>query len=905
MKKIVVLFPAGVWCALALLLAPVSGGILAQSRNVHPTPAVRITAVPASGTIDVDGRLDEGAWAAAAPATEFRQSQPNEGEAATQRTEVRFLYDDEALYVGARMYDSLGARGVRSRLVRRDQLSEGQSDQLSVILDTYHDHVGTVSFRINPAGSIFDAAGDATWDPVWQSAAATDSLGWTAELRIPYSQVNFSKTVDQTWGLQVIRWSHRVNERTHLAWWPNSEVGGPARYAHLEGIRITERPRGLEIAPYVVGQADFVRPADPRNPFTDASEMKYRVGADVKYRLTSNLTLNATVNPDFGQVEVDPAVVNLSAFETFFQERRPFFIEGSNAFGFGSFSCFFCSNVSSLDMFYSRRVGRRPQVFPAGDYVDVPDNTTILAAAKVTGRTYNRFTVGVMDAVTRREDARVMVEDANGRRFFGREAEPLSNYFVGRVRRDYRDGLMRFGGIATSVDRFTDDSLALDRLPQRARGLGFDWDMNWKNRTYTFVGQYAVSDVRGSAPAIARLQRASSRYFQRPDREHGENGLFTNAYDTEAERLSGYGGYARAAKDGGRWLWETSVNYRSPGFEVNDIAFLTRSDYFWHNLNFARSVTKPSRLFRNYFTVIGGQQQFNYDGDLIDRFMHGGVFGQLANYWNFGTFVIRRPETYEDRITRGGPTVRRRGSTSYHLNLSTDSRKQISFSTNPNYAVSESGTVGYTLNLDITYRPTSSVQVSVGPAFGQSGSPYQYVTSAADSTATEFFGTRYIFAELKQRTLSMNTRVNVVFTPRLTLEAFAQPFISTGDYFEFREFLRRRQSAMRNFEPGTEITSETTASGTTRYTVDADGPDAGGARPISFAEPDFNFRSLRGNAVLRWEYRPGSTLYLVWQQNRSASEAVGDLDFARDRRALFGAHPDNIFLIKATYWFAL
>lgn len=905
MKKIFLLFPVRAWCALAILLAPDWGGIQAQSRNVHPTPAVGITAVPKAGVINVDGRLDEAAWAAATPATEFRQSQPNEGAAGTQRTEVRFLYDDEALYVGARMYDSLGARGVRSRLVRRDQLSEGQSDQLSVILDTYHDHVGTVSFRINPAGSIFDAAGDATWDPVWQSAAGIDSLGWTAELRIPYNQVNFSKTPDQTWGLQIVRWSHRLNERTHLAWWPSGEVGGPARYAHLAGIRITERPRGMEIAPYVVGQADFVRPPDPNNPFTDASEVKYRVGADVKYRLTSNLTLNAAVNPDFGQVEVDPAVVNLSAFETFFQERRPFFIEGSGAFGFGSFSCFFCSDVSNLGMFYSRRIGRRPQLAPAGTYVDVPDNTTILAAAKVTGRTYNRFTVGLMDAVTRREDARVMVEDASGRRFFDSEVEPLTNYFVGRLRRDYRDGLMRFGGIATSVDRFTDDSLAVDRLPAHSRGLGLDWDMNWKNRMYTFVGQYALSDVRGSSASIVRLQRSPARYFQRPDREHGDKGLFSDAFDPSSERLSGYGGYARAAKDAGEWMWETSVNYRSPGFEVNDIAFLTRSDYFWHNVNVARSVTKPSKLFRNHFTVIGGQQQFNYDGDLIDLAFHAGMFGQLANYWNFGTFVIRRPETYDDRLTRGGPTVRKRGTTGYHLNLSTDSRGKLSFSTNPNYRVSEAGTVTYNLNLDITYRPTSSVQVSVGPGFNAFAYPYQFVTAAPDSTATEFFGTRYIFAELRQRTLSMNTRVNVVFTPRLTFEAFAQPFISTGDYFEFREFLRRRQSAMRNFEPGTEITTETTAGGNTRYTVDADGPAADGAQPISFPEPDFNFRSLRGNAVLRWEYRPGSTLYLVWQQNRSASEAVGDLDFPRDRRALFGAHPDNIFLIKATYWFAL
>ena len=889
-------------CALAALGGLPARDARAQSGNVHPTPAPVVRAVARSGDVSIDGKLNEAAWSAATPATEFRQSQPSEGAAATQRMEIRFLFDDDALYVGARMYDSLGAKGVRSALVRRDQLSESLSDYIQLSFDTYHDHVSSVFFWINPAGSIRDGTGDPTWDPVWQSGAAIDSLGWTAEMRIPFSQLNFSRDVDQTWGLQVIRWAHARNERTHLAWWPNNENGGPSRYAHLEGMRVTERPRGMEIVPYVVGQANYVRPANAANPFTDPSEFKYRVGGDVKYRLTSNLTLNATINPDFGQVEVDPAVVNLSTFETFFQERRPFFIEGANAFGFGSFSCFFCSNVQSLGMFYTRRVGRRPQLSPSGDFVDVPDNTTILGAAKITGRLQNRATVGLLDAITRREEARVMVEDASGRRFFSREVEPLTNYFVARTRRDYKDGRFRFGGIATSVDRFTDDSLALERLPEHARGLGLDWDMNWKNRRYTFFGQYALSDVRGSASSILRLQRSSARYFQKPDREHGGSGLFSDAFDPNAERLSGYGGYARLAKDGGEWVWETSVNYRSPGFEVNDIAFLTRSDYFWHNLNVARSVTKPSKLFRNYFLVAGGQQQFNYDGDLIDRQLHGGIFGQFANYWPVNLFVMRKPETYEDRLTRGGPTVRRRGNTTFVFFLGTDARKPISFSTNPSYGFSEAGTVGYGYDLQVNYKPADNVQLSLGPSYNISASPYQFVTSGADPTATDFFGTRYVFAELRQTQLSMNTRVNVTFSPRLTFEAFMQPLIASGDYFEFREFLQPRQSAMRNFTPGTEITTSTTSSGGTLYTVDADGSGTA-ATPISFGEPDFNFRSLRGNAVLRWEYRPGSTLYFVWQQNRSSSAPVGDFDFSRDRSALFGAHPDNIFLIKASYWF--
>lgn len=866
-----------------------AGVVSAQSRNVHPTPAALVTAVPRNAAISIDGRLDEAAWSAATPATEFTQSQPIEGAAATQRTEVRFLFDGAALYIGARMYDSLGARGIKTAAVRRDQLDESLSDLVIVTLDTYHDHVGNVNFWINPSASIRDGAGDPRLDLIWESGAKIDSLGWTAELRIPYSQLNFSRDVDQEWGLQIVRWSHARNERTQLAWWPNKENGGPSRYAHLKGMRITARPRGMEIMPYVVTQANYVEPANPLNPFTKNSEYKHRIGGDLKYRLTSNLTLNATFNPDFGQVEVDPAVVNVSVFETFFPERRPFFVENASAFDGGN-------------LFYSRRIGRRPQLFPAGKFVDVPDNTAILAAAKITGRTRNRFSVGLLDAITRRENADVMVEDASGRRFFESEAEPLSNYVVARLSRDYKDGNYRFGGVLTSVDRFTDDSLARARLPQSARSLGFDWDMRWKNRMYTFQGQYALSDVRGSSGSILRLQLSSARYFQKPDRQQGDNGFFSDAYDPGLKQLGGYAGFTRIAKEEGTWRGEIWMNHRSPGFEINDLGFLSRSDYFLYNASVTRRITRPSKLFRNHATVVRAHQQLNNDGDLIDRQFYAEFYGRFANFWPFEVWVVRKPETYDDRLTRGGPTVRRSWTTTWFGTVGTDARKPISISTFSAYGYSEAETVDHRYSLQITYKPAANVQLSMGPAYNALGSPQQFVVAAADSTAVAFYGRRYVFAELQQKQLSMNTRVNVTFTPRLTFEAFMQPLLASGDYREFREFVAPRQSAMRNFVPGTQLITSTSSSGGTLYTVDADGtaPDA---QRVSFGDPDFNFRSLRGIAVLRWEYRPGSTLFFVWQQNRSSSAPVGDFDFSRDRSALFGAHPDNIFLVKASYWF--
>ena len=873
-------------------------GASGPHREVPPSVgAVRLTEA-----ISLDGRLDEAVWRTAPVATDFRQSQPDEGLPATQKTEVRFAFDDEAIYIGARMFDTEGARGVKSRLLRRDALSESDSDILQIVFDSYHDHQSNYFFWINPAGSKRDGTGDTTWDPVWEAKTRIDSLGWTAELRIPLNQLNFSRAENQTWGVQILRFVHRINERSHYAWWPNNESGGPQRYAHLENIVITERPRGFELLPFTVARARYIRPADPSNPFTKSNEVDFRVGGDLKYRLTSNLTLNAAFNPDFGQVEVDPAVVNLSAFETFFPERRPFFIENQAAFGFGAFSCFFCSNVSSLSMFYSRRIGRAPQLFPQATYLDRPENATILAAGKITGRTANNYRIGVMNAVTRGMNADYInvVDDVATRGVA--EVEPLTNYFVARPSRDFKGGQFRIGAILTSVDRFTDDELAESRLSKHARGLGFDWYSATKDRQYTFFGQYALSDVRGSEEAIERLQRSSARYFQRPDRDPGSNGLFSDGLDPEATRLTGYGGYARVAKESGTWLWESMVNYRSPGFEVNDIAFNTRSDYVWMNANLARSIVKPGPIYRNYFAALSFQQQFNYDGDRTDREFATGIFGTLRNFWDLNWFTIYTPDNFDDGATRGGPVIERRGYVYNQLFVGTDRRKPISLSTNPSYLIRHKGDPQYNLNLSVTYKPTANVQLSAGPSFSKSPGLSQFVTSGDDSTATNFYGRRYIFAAIEQRQLSMTTRANIVFTPKLTLEAFAQPLLASGDYTTFREFTNPREATFRDFRPGVELLSEQ-VNGQTRYTIDADGPGTR-AQPISFNNPDFNFRSLRGSAVVRWEYRPGSTLFFVWQQNRSNTESIGNFNFGRDRGALFDSHPDNIFLVKGTYWIA-
>ena len=870
--------------------------------GAHPAAAPATGAVPREGAVALDGVLDEAFWAAARPATDFTQSDPREGQPATQRTEVRFAFDDQALYVGARMFDSLGAAGVSTRLARRDQSVEG--DNLRLIFDTFHDHTGRTEFRVNPSGVKYDAGqaspyADPSWDPVWEVATKVDSAGWTAEIRIPLSQLRFARDTSQTWGLQVIRYVERLNETSHWAFWTKQEAGGPQRYGHLESLRIRARPGGWELMPYASMRGAYITPLQAGSPFESGRDHSVRIGADARALLGSNLTLSATVNPDFGQVEVDPAVVNLSPFETYYSEKRPFFVEGSGLLGFGEFSCRFCSNVDGMSLFYSRRIGRRPQGWlPFGtEYQHTPDATDILAAAKLTGRTAGGWQIGLLDAVTAAEHAQAV--DASGARV-NREVEPFTNYMLGRVRRTLSGGNVTVGAIATSVIRsFGYDSLR-QQLPSHAEALGFDWNLAWKQRTYTLMGNFAMSQVSGDPGVIARLQESAARYYARPDRETHSNGIFTHRYDPTLEALRGYGGYMRLAKDAGAVRAEAMVNYRSPGFEVNDMAFLTRTDYLWMNTNLWRNWTTPTRWYRGLYGAAGGQLQYNWDGDNTDRQVHASGGIDFLNYWGVNAFVMLRPESFDDRLTRGGPVVRKAANYYVQGSVYSDSRKPVVLSSTGSFTQNAEGGESWNASLDARFKPASNLQLSLRPAFTRSNYHAQYVRSFADETATHFFGQRVVFGSLTQRTLSMDTRLNVTFTPELSLELFAQPYVSTGDYYDFKEFDRPRTLDKTLFGPDRLTTLRDAAGRDTLYVLDADGSPA--TEAFSFRNPDFNFRSLRGNAVLRWEYSPGSTLFLVWQQQRSGREPYGDFDALRDSDAVFRGRPDNVFTIKASYW---
>jgi hypothetical protein len=487
-----------------------------------------------------------------------------------------------------------------------------------------------------------------------------------------------------------------------------------------------------------------------------------------------------------------------------------------------------------------------------------------------------------------------------------RDVEPRTNYLVGRVRQDLRQGDTRVGLVTTLTNRMMPDTAHASRLRRRAGVIGADVQHYWGERGYSFVGQVVMSEVVGDTGAIRRTQETSTHYFQRPDRTATHDGLFDFAYDPSRTSLRGYGLYTRLAKESGDWRFETAQNWKSPGFEVNDLAALTRTDYKWMQGSVMRAWTRPGAWYRSAAMVFSGQQQFNYDGDRTD--LQGSVLGEVTflNYISARAFATRHPPTYDPYRTRGGVIVRDGGYTNFSTTLSGDSRKRIGWSVRGAFGpnIADEGKYAYG-SASLVVKPADNVRLSMGPSYLWDFEPRAFVTNVGDATATQFGGVRSVFATLEQRNLSMSTRLDATFTPDLTLELFLQPLLASGRYRDLKEHRAPRvaETMLYGRDVGTLTTTRDQNGRAAQYRVDPDG--AGPAIPFTVANPDFNVRSLRGTAVMRWEYRPGSTLFFVWTQQRSGSDVLGDFDFGRDGRALFRDRPVNVFQLKASYWLGM
>ena len=884
---------------------PLAFALVATLQNQNPapappdaTPANRHAAAPqiraarVRGTIAVDGRLDEASWTAAEPATHFTQTDPAEGQPATERTEVRVLVGEDALYIGARLYDRSPDR-IKAVLARRDD--DVEADEFDVYLDSFHDHLSGVRFRVTPGGATLDgilgssAQGsdeDDTWDPVWESATSVDSLGWTAELRIPLSQLRYNSTADGTWGIQLYRKILRKGEESWFAFVPKTEFSGVSRYGHLVGLGPLRAERRLELAPYLLAQGSYAE-AVAGDPFQSGHDYHGSAGLDLKYGLTSDLTLNATVNPDFGQVEVDPAVVNLSVFETFFPEKRPFFVEGADAFRFGGIRA--SNSFGFPNIFFSRRIGREPQRSVSGEevsFLDAPTETSIHAAAKLSGRTRTGWSIGVLDALTGREEARYV--DPLGAQV-STPVEPPTNYFVGRLRKDLREGNSTVGVIATAVNRDQESPELNSLLRSSAYIVGADFTNSWSDRSWSLDGSVGFSTVRGSEESIALTQQSSARYYQRPD-------ATSYHFDPTRTSLSGYSYQLALAKNSGLH-WEGGLVYQevSPGFESNDLGFQSEASERGISTALEYNERRPGRHLRRWGIFPFTNHLWNFDGDLLFG-SFGLIFsGQLRNFWDFQLRGDYQPPTYDDRLTRGGPVARLPRFSDVRLEVNSDSRRTTRLTANFTQSWTSAAEHKTTADLTLSVRPAPALRLSVGPAVTLNNTLSQYVASVSDPVAAATFGTRYVFATLDQREVSVITRMDWTFTPRLSLQLFLQPLVSSGDYTELKEFVRPRSYDFAVYGRD---------KGTVTPTLDGSQIDPGdGGAPFTIEPQNFTIRSLRANAVLRWEWRPGSTLYLVWQQNRESDQPYGDLQVGRDLGAVFTeGEARTVLAVKASYW---
>ena len=877
--------------SLILALACATGALYADGLNAQEVRAVRAERLDGA-PVQLDGRLEEAAWSRAAAGTDFTQFQPNPGAAASQRTEARVLYDDEALYVGMRLHDTEASR-IASQLGRRDAL-DLYSDWALVLIDSYHDRRTGFEFAVTPRGVQRDVLHyddqnmDLNWDGVWEVATSVDDEGWTAEFRIPLSQLRFSPAEDGTvWGVNFGRQLARQDE---WAWWSPilPDVAGFVSAAgELHGIRELEPPRRLEVLPYAVAQG-IQAPVTVGDPFQreGGREGTLAFGGDVKYGLSSELTLSATINPDFGQVEADPSVFNLTAQEVFFAERRPFFTEGSNIFGFG-----IGAGGPAETLFYTRRIGRSPQRDLAGDYTDIPGNTTILGAAKVSGRTVGGWSVGFMDALTS-EEAGLTLE---GGAIESHTVEPLTNYGVARVMKDFREGDSRVGAILTTTHRRLDGDPGLLFLTEQAYSGGVDFRHRFAGDTWDFNGFVAASHVVGDTAAIQRLQESSRRYYQRPDADH-------LAYDPDATSLSGLSGQFWLGRVAGKLRGGVGSTVRTPGFEVNDAGFLNSADVgmVYGNLNFNQF--EPTGPFRSFNLGFNPSASWDFGGDRLHTQANAWSNWTFLNNWHIGVWGSRGFEALSNGSLRGGPAIIRPGAWRFNPWANTDSRNPVWLNAWAFWEQEDEG-AGWARNggVNVNVRPSGALSLEFGPSINQRGSDWQYVDQVEDGAGD----TRYLFAQLRQHTVSLTTRLSYTFAPTLSLQLYAQPFLTAGSYSGFREVSDPRAAAFADrfhtfsdaeiaFVPPAEEGEWG------EYEVDRDGD---GSADFTFGAPDFNFKELRSNVVLRWEYRPGSTAFLVWSQGRSDVGPDGAFRFGRDMDALLGARGSNVLALKVTYWF--
>ena len=898
----------------------------AQEENKNSSVPKRIYTTkyvsPANAPI-IDGKLNDAGWELVEWESDFIENEPDENTPPTFQSRFKILYDDKNLFIGIQSFDK-APDSIINRLSRRDGFV---GDRVNVLIDSYHDKRTGFVFTTTAAGvkgdEIVTDNGDNiddSWNPVWYTKSNIDAEGWTAEMKIPLSQLRFGKAEEQVWGLNIVRRIFRNNETSLWQRIPADAAGFVSEAGELHGLKGLIPQRQLEIQPFTVLQYDTF-PKETNNPFRDGDDFTLNGGLDAKIGITNDLTLDLTVNPDFGQVEADPAAIALDGFEVFFREQRPFFVENKNIFDFR-----FGGNQDNL--FFSRRIGRNPQgsvSTDGNDFIDRPANTTILGATKFSGKTKNGWSIGLLESITSREFAEIANNESTDTR---RKAiiEPLTNYLVARAQKDFNDRNTFVGGIFTATNRNLGDQLSfnydaaneeyvnsqsgavldpftfdkkennLNLLRESAYTGGIDFRHQWKDRKFNLEGNLILSHVTGSKESIERTQSSLTHLFNRVDAGHVE-------VDPDRTSLTGTGGKLEFSKQStGHWRYGIGVNFRSPELELNDIGFLRQADEIRQYAWLRWRTLKPTGKFRNISAGVNMFTTYDFEGNYNRIQYRLASFAQLNNNWAAEMGIIHKPRIYTNTILRGGPRWRFSEENISFFFMNSDRTKKFSFFGGYVYAQAKQNNFSF-LRFEggITYQPINSFSLSISPEFSKNPNKTQYVaeTLFEQVVNNEIIKTpRYILAEIDQQTLSAAIRLNYTINPNLTVQYYGQPFVSRGRYKSFK-YVSDNPTADNLYDRFVSYDNNQIEEIDGTYLINEDGGDV----DYSFGKPDFSFVQFRSNLVVRWEYIPGSEVFLVWSQGVTGFGNPTEHLFRNLDSQIFDQEKNNTFLVKATYRF--
>lgn len=872
-----------------ILLLPVMGHTQTLSKKAHTA-----TRIESGESLNIDGQLSESFWKINTEegkswSGEFIQYTPEENTAPSQQTQFRILYDNRYLYIGLKCLDT-NPQAINSRMSRRDGYD---GDWVEVILDSDHDLNSAFSFNVTAAGvkgdkviTLNGGSEDLSWNPIWYVKSTITPEGWTAEMKIPLTQLRFGAEKNPIWGLQVVRRFFRNEEKSLWQRIPLDASGWISEFGELHGLNNITPQRQLEIQPFVVTSLKSFE-KQPENPFRDANITSSTIGLDGKIGITNNLALDFTINPDFGQVEADPAAIALDGFQLFFREQRPFFVANKEIFDYRVSSPIIGGSSSTDNLFYSRRIGRSPQrqvLATNGEFVNTVERSTILGAAKFSGKTKKGLSIGIMESITATEYAEISKDGVVRKE----PVEPLTNYFVSRIQKDFNGRNSFIGGIFTATRRNLSPEFSF--LHKSARTAGIDFKHQWHNRSWYVAGSFVTSKVNGSADAITLTQNSIRHLYQRVDASHLR-------VDPTLTSLSGHGGDIKFGKAGqGHIKFETGLTWRSPGLELNDIGFLREADDIQNYLGATYQSLKPFSIFRDASIGYRHWLVWDFEGNLnyFDWDLEWNA--TLKNNWNATFGFYSQPHIYSKNLLRGGPRIRLPDQLGIWWTLGTDQRKKLSVSLNGWTKTGNADSHSLFQNsIQITYQPINQLSISLTPNYTVIQNMLQYNTQVSYNDQKQ-----YITSVLDQETLSMALRFNYSLNANLSIQYYGEPYISVGSYdnlsFVQQPLAEHRQDQLFMFNTEQLSINEVT----NQYLIDQ---NTDGVTDFSFNNPDFSFAQFRSNLVLRYEYKPGSEIFLVWSQGISNTLSVRGSLRENYRNQISDRQPDNTFLLKVTYRF--